>query len=360
MNSAKKVIKKPQKPSKLQKVGNPKIWIITSIVLVVLLIGALSFDQLYKRTVLTINDEKYSMEDLSYYFYGVEAKYDFMNQIYSGNYYNMVEESTGLTYGDLAQQEVISSALISEILYFDAVKNNYELTEEEKDTIASDVDSFFTEEANKELIKHNDYTKKYITHILNRTTLAERYRRDIIDSLNIDDEAIKAEINFEDYRQYDIEYLYVSTKTMDAVGNSIDKTEEEKKTALDKINSVLEAAKTTQEWSTLVPEDEEVLDYTDSSFTKKDDSFSEDFKTKVMAMKNDEVSEIIETDGEYYIVRMKNNNSTESYDTEVNSAISTAENEAFAPKYQEIAKNYEYKVNEKELSNYRMGQITLP
>ena len=54
---------------KKDKLINSKVLAIASIVFVVILIGALIFDQLYESTLLTIDGKKYHLDDLSYYIY---------------------------------------------------------------------------------------------------------------------------------------------------------------------------------------------------------------------------------------------------------------------------------------------------
>jgi foldase protein PrsA len=361
MNSSKKVVLNPRQGKKKQdqKINNPNLWIILSVVLVVILIGAVSFDQLYKRVVLTVDGEKYHMDDLSYYIYGVESQYDYINQLYGGTYWDMTDESTGITNREAAMNTAMATAIYNEVMYSEALAKNYSLTEDEEKTIATDVDTMLSDEANKDLIKHNNFTKRYLTDIVSRTTLVARYRQDIVDSLPIDDENIKKGFNKDELRQYDIEYLYVSTKKTDDEGNSVDLSDAEKTAAYDKLNALYETAKTTEDWSTLVPEEEKDVVYQKDDFIESDTKFADEFEAKIMAMENKAITEISETEDGYYIIRMLNNNSTAAYDSAVEEAITEAENTAFNQEYDEILVNHEYKINEKELNNYTMGEITL-
>jgi len=359
VNNSKKLIYNPQEVKKTKKVRNPMIWIVTSIILVVILLGGVLFDQLYKRVILTIDGDKYNMDDLSYYFYGVESKYDYINQLYGGTYYDTVEETTGLTYREAAKQEAVTTAIYNEIMYREAIANDYSLTAEEIEQNNTDITSMLTAEVNKALLKKNPFTKKYLSNVMGKATLTARYRQDVIDTLDIDDEALKAEINLEDNRQYDVEYLHISTKVTNDDGTSVAMSEEEKAAAYAKINAVYETSLTTKDWSTLIPEGETELKYLASNFIKSDTKFSDEFKTMMMGMENNSVSEIYEAEDEYYIVRMINNNSTETYDSKVEEAITSAEDEAFSKVYAEIIPKHKYIINEKELAKYKMGEITL-
>lgn len=372
MNNSKKLkVKKKEKKDRLieqkpiTKMSKP--WIIAFAVLVIFLIASLLFDEFYESTLLTIEGEKYQMSDLSYYFYTVESQYDYYDQMFGGGgaYWDMeVDEATGTTIRDQAKLDVLDSAKYNEILFKEATSEDYTLTEEEKSTISTNVDSMLSQQLSTTAVSRNNFTKKYftkkyLTNILSKSTLVARYRQDKIDALAIDDEAIKAGIKYDDYRQYDIEYLYISTKTTDEDGNTADLTEEEKTAAFDKINGVYEAAKTTEDWSTLIPDDETELTYRESNFVESGNSYSEEFETLMVSMENGAISEIYEEESGYYIVRMINNNSSESYDTAVEQAITSAENEEFNKVYEDILKKYDVKTNDKAIKKLKMGSLTI-
>lgn len=359
MNNSKKTLRNQPVKKDVKKV-NPKIWIITSIVLVVILVGAILFDQLYKRVVITIDGDKYYMDDVAYYFYGVEAQYDYMDQLYGNAYWDyVIDKETGSTYRDYAKEEVISSILYNEILYREAIKNNYELTAEEKEDIDADVKAILDDKNYTPIVQKNNFTKKNLTKVMTRTTIAKRYREDMIEALPIDDEAIKAEIKKEDYKQYDIEYLYISNKTTDENGSSVEMNDEQKKDAYNKLNAYVEKAKQTEDWSTILPEDEENVKYVTNNFIIGDSKFSEDFEEIVSKLENKEISDILENELGYFLVRMVDNDSQDAYESAVESAITSAEEEAFSKKYQEILDSYEYELNDKYLSTLKMGEITL-
>jgi foldase protein PrsA len=346
-----------QKP--ITKISRP--WIITAAILVVALVGGLLFDQLYESTLFKINNEKYKLSDLAYYFYNVESEYNYYDQMFGGGgaYWDMSFDDEGTTVREQAKQAAIDTAISSEILYKEAVSADYTLTDEEKETISTNVTTLLDSQLTESVIKRNHFTKKSLTDVLTKTTLGARYRQDKIDAFDIDDEAIKAGINYDEYRQYDIEYLYISTQTTDEEGNTVALSDEEKTAAYDKINAVYESAKTSDDWSTLIADDEEELTYQDTNFLESGTTFSEDFEKMMMGMENDAVSEIYEDETGYYIVRMKDNDSSESYDTAVENAITTEENKQFNALYEEIKAKYDIEKNEKAIKGLNMGSLTI-
>lgn len=363
MNNSKKLQPKKVKEVKRSErpiTSIPKPWLITAAALIVLLIGGLLFDQLYEATLMTIDGKKYHMSDLTYDFYSVESTYDYYDQMLSGAYWDSAyDKDKGTTMRDKAKEDAINQILQYEMLYNDAVAKDYKLTADEKKSVKSRVSSFLSS-ASSAVKEKNHFTKAKLTKTFNKIALAEDYRKDIIDTLDVDDAAIKAKINYEDYRQYDIEYITVATQTTDSDGKTTDISDADKKAAYEKISAIYDKATAAKDWSKLLSEDEKSLTYHTGSFVKSDKTFSEDFEAMMMKMKNNDISQIYEDTTGYYIVRMKDNNSSETYDSQVKQAISDAENTAFDKYYtKKIKPKHQYKLNDKALDKLTMGSITL-
>lgn len=361
MNKSKKPIKVNQKSKKSAVTANRKYWLIPTIILGVFLVAALLFDQLYERVLIKIDDDKYHLSDLSYYFYDVETGYNSYSSIFGPiNWNTPYDESGSITLGDVAKQEATGIAVFNEIMYREALAANYSLTDEEINTINDEIATLLYEQGlSQKVIEENGFTGDYLKKVKEKVALAKRYRSDIIDTLDVDDEALKAEVSYEDYRQYDVEYLFISTQNTDEEGNQTDKSEEEKKAAYEKIKAKYDEALKTEDWSTLVPIDEVELRYTENNFIKTDTTYPEDLKTMMMGMENGEISEIFTTETGYYIVRMINNDNPETYNTTVENKIKTAEDAAFETYYGEnILTKYDIKMNERAIKNVKMGSFT--
>ena len=142
---------------------------------------------------------------------------------------------------EYAKLEAINNFVYELILYKEAVANGYTLTEEESEKVEENVNSFINDLGlSEKFLKENGFTPEFLRDVFTRNTLATRFKQDVIDSLDIDDEAIKAEFKYEDYRQYDIEYLFISTaptETDDEESDDNKANEVKKQTALEKITS---------------------------------------------------------------------------------------------------------------------------
>lgn len=361
MNNSKRKIKNPKKVTTKKQIIDSKVWVVVTIILAVFLMGAILFDQLYKRELLTINGDKYDLQDLSYYFYGVESKYAYYDQVFGGSYWDMTyDETTGTTMRDAAKDEAMQTSFYTEVLYREAQANGYSLTDAEKETIATNVAAIQKDQLTPEIISKNKFTTKYLTNVISKATLVSRYRQDIVDSLTIDDESIKAGIAYDEYRQYDIEYLFISTETTDADNKQVAMSDADKTAAHDKIIALYDTALTTADWSTLIPEGETELTYKKDNFLESGTNFSDEFEKMMMAMDNNDISEVYDAGNGYYIVRMLNNNSSESYDAAVKQAIKDAEDEGFTKVYSDdILVKYKTTVNNKNLDKLIMGQVTM-
>lgn len=363
MNKSKKTIKGTQKPNKKQLTISPIVWIVAGTILGLALIIGILFDQLYKSPLVTIDDEKYYLEDLTYQFYNTESTYDYINQMYGGSYWDMpYSESSNMTVREYAKLETINNVVYEEVLYNEAVANGYTLTQEELDKIDENVNTTLNDTGISEaVIEKNKFTPEYLKGVFTKNTLASRFKQDVIDSFDINDKEIEAGISYSDYRQYDIEYLYISTvKTNEEDYSQEPIDETEKKAALDKITALRAKALEAEDWATLIPEDEKDLQYRASDFLPTDTYFSEDLMNTLLAMENKDITEVVEEEDGYYVIRMINNNSSETYDQTVADAIKEKEEEAFSEEYiDNILPKHTFKLNNNAIANLRMGRITL-
>jgi len=365
VNKSKKIIKDTGKPKKKHIKINPMIWVAAAAVLGLALIAALLIDQLYKRPLVVVDGEKYYLEDMKYHIYTIEANYDYIDQLYGGTYWDSANYNyPSMSNREYAKLEAINNFVYELILYKEAVANGYTLTEEESEKVEENVNSFINDLGlSEKFLKENGFTPEFLRDVFTRNTLATRFKQDVIDSLDIDDEAIKAEFKYEDYRQYDIEYLFISTaptETDDEESDDNKANEVKKQTALEKITSYREKALETEDWSKLVPEDEKELIYRSSYFLPTDIYYPENLMEVMLEMENGEISDVIETESGYYVVRMVNNNSSATYDSKVEAAITEKEEEEFAKEYESnIYPKYTVDLKEKAIRNLRLGRITL-
>lgn len=315
--------------------------------------------------VVTVNDQKVYLDEMMYYIYAMEANVnqyeELYQQYYQKSYWDM-EIEEGVTVRDQVKDYIMDTAVMYTILYDKAVSEGYKLTDEEK-TTAEENATALLEQISEEQLKITGFTKDSLIEVQEKLALGEKYYNTIIEGLEIDEDAVKKTINKEDYRQFNTEYLFVSTVTFDEKYNQVDLSDDEKAAAKKVITSALEKAKSGTELSDIASElstDDITVTTNTLNFVKDDGSADEAYQTAAILLENGDVADgIVETDTGYYVIKMVDNNNTESYDKAVSEAITNAQNDAFTAKYEEIKKDYTITENDEVWGPLVMGTITI-
>lgn len=396
MNAAKRVsnqnmkkdVNKKNELTDEQKQSRNKVGIVAVSIcaaILVLLIGLICWEDLHPRLILTVNGEKIYLEDMMYDIYMSESTGNYMDELYKQNYgssYWEAESKDGITNAELLKDNTLESMMQRTMMYDEAVAAGYALTNEEltecDDNATSAFEKLTAEEKNK-----TGLTKELIVNYYQKKALADRYKQDWIDSFDIDDAAIIADISKEDYRQYDIQYYYIPYEKTDDNGQTVDMSDDEKAEAKAELEASYKDIKSLDDFTTYINSDtaaegeqaeEETADegpkapegtnikYTTKNFIETDEvtDFDAGLLSEIKNMDNDTISEVVEDSYGCYIIKMVNNNSTERYDSECESAISDAENEMFATKIDELeVEKYYIEVNDKEWDKVEFGKTTI-
>ena len=362
-NEKEKEVARLQQGVKGTPTGNiMKVAAAIGIALIIAVCALVGYDQLKPELILTVNDEKIYLNDAMYYIYNAETSavmYDGLyQQVYGCSYWDYVDDD-GNTGSDLAKTEIMNNLTEDIVIYLMATDAGYTISDEDKKSGEEKYTELASNLSSKQKLK-TGMSKKDLTEVLTKQAMIDRYKKDIIASCNLDYDSIKGEISKEDYREYDIQYYHVSTVTSDEEGNQVAVSETEKAAALEKIQSIAETAKTAEDFTKIVDTetDQSVTFTEDGSFTEANGLFGDAVDKKVKAMKNDEISEVLEGEDGYYVVKMMNNNSTASYDQAVEDAVSSAEEEAFQGKYDEQSGNYTVTVNDDVWDMIVLGKYT--
>ena len=206
---------------------------------------------------------------------------------------------------------------------------------------------------------------------IEKQKLAEKQKKKIIDGFDIDDEKLKSEVNKEDFHQYTIQYYTISkedlTKEASATGEKPLKDDitlaREKKDMEDLLKKVRDASDFSKQ---IVDSDGDQVDdktgiqYGEKDLLETDTEFADaDTRIKIKIMKNDQISNVIESAKAFYIVKMINNDDPKAYDNEVKSKIETEENSRYQTYYDDtLKKQYTCKVQDYWKSRVEIGGIT--
>lgn len=364
MNSTKKVLKGNVKsqPKKQADPGSKKGVILAGILalLLVIMSGYIAWENLHPKLILTVNGNKTYLEDMTYQIMQSEQMHNSIASLYqqmgyAQSYWSM--EDNGVTTQESVREEIVNNEIEQQILYAEAIKNGYEATEEEKEEAKTSAKEAL-ENMSEDQKKKTGFTETELAEIMLEEAVALRYRQDLIDGFDIDDEKIRAGVDREQYREYKTQCFYVSTEA-DEEGKELSEAQkEERKNSLIK---EAEAAKNTDDWSTVLDDkkEDQIVSYQAINFIKEDESYDAAVMKKAMTMENGEISDVVEGEDGYYIIKMVENNSADRYEEEVTNAIEEVENQKFEEEYLSIYENYEVTINSKEWNKVELGNLTM-
>lgn len=353
-----------------------KILLAIGLAAIVILCAGVCYMQLRPRAILKVTGTNASgssvtrtvyMKEAVYNIYLVEAQYNgyesLYQQMYGSTYWEMEDvDDAGRNGASAAKKSVMDSIKQREILCMEAEKLGYTLTDEEKKACADDVKEAIEGMADGQK-KIAGLDEKTLTEVFEKNALAEKYRQVIISESGIDREALKATVKKEDYHQYTLQYYKVSNKTGSG-DEQTDVTEEQKQLNLENMKALKEKAATAEDFSKLLeendttgiqgPQSQDLVqkDMKDSSF------LTSKLRKKLIKMNNDEISDVIEGEDGYYLVKMVNNDDSEAYDNECESVISTEETKLFNERFDQISPGYSTEVQSYWKGRVKLGSYT--
>lgn len=353
-----------------------KIILILGIAAVLILSAGVFYMQLRPRAILSVTRTEADnsnvtktvyMKEAVYDIYQIETQYNMYaslyQQMYGSTYWEMENaDDAGRNGASAAKKQVMDAIKKREILCMEAEKLGYSLTQEEKKACAENVKTAMKDipDAQKKLSGLDEDT---LVTVFEKNALAEKYRQVVIAECGIDTEGLKATVKKEDYRQYTMQYYMVSNKTGSGEEQT-DVTAEQKETNLNNMKALQEKAKTAEDFTKLVEENDStgIKQYQTEELVAKDmdDStfLTKKLRKQLIQMKNDEISDVIEGEDGYYLVKMVNNNDSKAYDEQCETVVEDEENKQFNTKYQGIKAAYTAEVQDYWKGRVKLGSYT--
>ncbi|MBO5198235.1 MAG: peptidyl-prolyl cis-trans isomerase [Lachnospiraceae bacterium] len=329
-------------------------------------------EQYEGKVAVTINDKKVMMPDVMYQIFGTEINGNYYDSFYQ-TYYGMsfwdqsyTDEETGETMSmrDYLREQTMEGIVMQEVLAMQAEKEGISLDEDEIAEYQAEITSLLEQigtEEEEDSFAYIGFTKENLEEQFQVMALGAKYYGMLEESFDIDEEAIRAEMNYEDYREYVTEYLFAPTVEYDDEYNMVALAEEE----LEKNQSVMEEAlalvKEGKDFETIVAELVENGDIATStlSFTKDDLSAEDEYIDAAMTLAVGECTEIVETEYGFYIIKLTDDESQAAYEEAVTEAVETKLSEAVLAKYEEIKAGYTVTVNNEVWDALVFGNVTI-
>lgn len=289
-------------------------------------------------TVATLDGEAISFEFANFTAKLQQAGYDdfyvsyFGEKVWSSDLYG-----TGVTMEESTKEGIIQSIQDMYVLQKNMKEYGVVLTEEDKTTIAETATSFLaanSEEAIAALGATQEVVEEYLTLL---TIQMKMYNAMIEDAdTNVSDE----EANTGSYS-----YVRISRQTyIDEQGVSAEYTEEELAALPDKVKSFVKEAKE----DTLETAAESYgYDVSTGTFTKEDENIDPEILAVLQELSDGEVSEEIETESDYYVVRLDQKTDPEATESTRQTIISQRQTTFYNETLSKWKEEHAWELNEK-------------
>lgn len=346
------------------------------VALILILCIGVGIQQFKPSTVLKIDGEKITMDDMMYPIYERESKYLPSNEVYESYLGTSIWDAgymgtdstvdSNVTNAEGLKQEIINAETEYAVLYNEAVKAKYKLTKDEEKDARSQAKKAVKGLSFVQKLQLNISEKK-LSKRFEKRILADRYKADqkkTTDATVNEKDAIK-NVSKKYLRQYDVQYYSFAKKSTDSsTGTETKLTDKQIKEYTKKLNELAAKAKTAKDFTKLLgSEKESGVTYNSGNFTEKEGwstYLSDANLKKIKKMKNGEISGVITDNSTGYtmLIKMVNNNSNKSYDSACDEAITSAKQTAYNEWLAKLEKKHQIKKYDSVWNDVKIGTVT--
>jgi foldase protein PrsA len=294
------------------------------------------------KAVVKVDKEKITLPELMYYVHQAEEE----GQIYEEMYQNFFQESywdmeyeEEKTFRQVAKEDAYENAIMYTIFEKEAIKAGYSLTDEEKEECSKEASEEYAAFTEKQRTALGLSEKEYIA-LKQKVMLGNKYYDALEESLEVDEDKATSMILEEDYIQIDVEYLYAQNK--------------------EELAPYLERAVAGEDFDTLAEENPDILESGALGFIEGDYALGETFEKEALKLSVGEITDkLVEEEDGWYIIKLVDDDSKESYEAACEEAIYQATNEAFQAAYEEIKSGYKITEYASDWDTLEIGDLTV-
>lgn len=260
------------------------------------------------------------------------------------------EDGNPTTMEELTKKDIITQIKMVKYLSTEGQKNGISLTDEEKETAKTNAESFMSSVGEDDL-KQTGITEDTMVKVYEENTLASKYHDKIVEEGNI-------EVSDEEARQYKTYNLLFETFEYDESGQKVEYSAKKKAAQKKKAEEALSRIRAGED--DLEALAEEYGAEQSSEYTFGDDGTTvQEYLDAAMKLKKNEVSDIVESEFGYHIIKMLDPNDADATAAKKEELLEEKENEYFTEKYAELTKDLEDKWDfDKDVNQKAYEQIT--
>lgn len=282
----------------------------------------------FDSNVLKVGTEQVTYREVLLYLLQLKNKYE--PSVGSGIWDQKVAGDK--TFGEQAKQEIINELTQIKVIKQQAKALNIELGADEIAEVSTSVKDYMGSVTKEDQEKYG-ITEEMVQKVLEENYLAQKV-------YNIATNEVNTDISDDEAKQIKVQVLEVMTKGIDKHGNKIDMNDDQKKDAKAQADDLRKQAVKAEDFSSFAASNTDASDV-ELTFGKGDYPQIEE---EAFALKQGEVSKVIETDSGYVILKLISAFDEEATNAKKESIIAKAQDKVFAEKYK--VWSAEYKVTE--------------
>lgn len=317
-------------------------------------------------TVVTIGKKEVKMDELLYYI----SYYESVGETER----NQIAQTTGIrpdywneeykdqkTAAEYFKQELYNTVVMNQIYADLAAQRKETLSEEEKKLVKEKAEQIYGEHSD-EVIKTAKLTKEGFETALTTIALSKKYTDLQLTEIeaSLDKKELLSDIFPKDYRQFKTECVYLRTKTLNQEKELEEPSEEKLASMLEEFSRAYILIKN----NTKLDEVKEMfpslpVDARTVYFSKGQSDVEPAYQEAAIGLKNGQVTNLVEGEYGYYIIKMVDNNNMEYYEETRRSILDTEKQRLLLEQYESLKQSYTITLNKEVWESIVLGTITL-
>ena len=258
---------------------------------------------------------------------------------YLGVNYWSLEYANGMTVSQMVKSDVFKELLMMNLFYAMAQEKNLRLSADEKNACREDAKNTY---ALLPVSAASYLTEDALFQVFEKQRLADRMYSLLLSETEIDEESIIRSVNKDDFKTYEVEYLFRSNTDYSANGKAMMLTPEKEAEVLKAFERAA-ALESLEDTVSLYP-DLDLL-YANAVFSHEDTQIDRALMAVVTRLSPGETGRVARTDYGLFLIRLISNEGSAAYDAQVAEKLYQAREAAFSETYNRLFMNAEYEIN---------------